>query len=731
MDSFIILSLVFFPMIMAFAAYYAGRVSDRARCAVGYAAGVCELALALLACFAGGGRALTCRLGDACSLGLGFEIDGFRRVYCVVIAFMWMMTLLFSTEYFKNGHRLNRYYFFNLVTLGATMGVFMAADLMTAFVFFEMMSFTSFVWVIQEETPGAIKAANTYIAVAVIGGMAALMGLFLLYNALGTLELSQLADAAAAYSGKGRLLTAGVCILFGFGAKAGMFPMHIWLPKAHPVAPAPASALLSGILTKTGIWGILAITVNIFAGSGQWGVLMAVLAAITMLLGAVLALFSVDLKRTLACSSMSQIGFVLTGVAMMSLLGEENAIAARGTLLHMLNHSLIKLCLFMCAGCVYMNLHSLNLNDVRGFGRKQPVLMLSFLMGALGIGGIPMWNGYVSKTLLHESIVEYTKLAAEAGKSVFPVKTLEWIFLISGGITIAYMMKLFVCIFVEKNHARQAEYDEMRKYMTPRSAFAIAGSAVIMPVLGFTAGLTMDRLADIGTDFFGCGVMAERVKYFSLENLKGALISIVIGCAVYFVVVRKLLMDKNGEYKNRWPVKLDLEELVYRPLLLKILPGALGAVTRVFGENRILTPVCEKAMEGGEYAVCVFGENKVLTPVCAGIMTAVRVVTRALGDALDACVVLLRKTVYKEYVQKSDDHLSKSAAYRIGHRMDVRAVRRHKEKKGGEKYAETLVRAEASVKRTWRMLSSNLAMALLALCAAICFVLLYVLIVHG
>lgn len=731
MDSIIILTLVFFSMIMAFAAYCTGRASASARRTIGYVTGICEFTVALIACFTGGGRTLTCRMGEVCSLGLSFEIDGFRRVYCVVIAFMWMMTLLFSTEYFKNGHRLNRYYFFNLITLGATMGVFMAADLMTAFVFFEMMSFTSFVWVIQEETPGAIKAANTYIAVAVIGGMAALMGLFLLYNALGTLELSRLALAAESYSGKGRLLTAGVCILFGFGAKAGMFPLHIWLPKAHPVAPAPASALLSGILTKTGIWGILAITVNIFAGNAQWGTLVAVLAAITMLLGAVLALFSIDLKRTLACSSMSQIGFVLTGVAMMSLLGEENAIAARGTLLHMLNHSIIKLCLFMCAGCVYMNLHSLNLNDIRGFGRKKPVLMLSFLMGALGIGGIPLWNGYVSKTLLHESIVEYTRLAVKAGQSTFPAKTLEWIFLISGGITIAYMTKLFVCIFVEKNPTRQTEYDAMKKYMTPCSTFAIAGSAVVMPVLGFTAGITMDRLADVGTDFFGCGSLAERVKYFSLENLKGALISIVIGCVVYFVVVRKLLTDKKGEYKNRWPARLDLEELVYRPLLLKILPGALGAVTRVFGENRILTPVCRKVMEGGVCAVCIFGENRVLTPVCTAIMTAARVITRALGDALDACVVLLRKTVYREYVQKSDDHLSKSAAYRIGHRMDVRAVRRHKEKKGGEKYAEMLVRTEASAKRTWRMLSSNLSMALLALCAAICFVLLYVLIVHG
>ena len=183
--------------------------------------------------------------------------------------------------------------------------------------------------------------------------------------------------------------------------------LHIWLPKAHPVAPAPASALLSGILTKSGIFGVIVVSVNIFRASTAWGNLILVLGLITMLGGAVLAVFSVNLKRTLACSSMSQIGFILTGIAMGCLLGEENALAARGALLYMVNHSLFKLILFMAAGVVYMNLHKLNLNDVRGFGRKKPILHFAFLMGAVGLMGVPGFSGYVSKTLIHEGIVEY------------------------------------------------------------------------------------------------------------------------------------------------------------------------------------------------------------------------------------------------------------------------------------------------------------------------------------
>ena len=266
-----------------------------------------------------------------------------------------------------------------------------------------------FVPVVQDERRESLRAGETYLAIAVMGGLVMLMGLMMLYDLCGTLMIDELKFVTALYAGTRRLYVTGGLILFGFAAKAGAFPLHIWLPKAHPVAPAPASALLSGVLTKAGIYGIIVISCEIFRFDLAWGTLILILGVITMFLGALLALFSVDLKRTLACSSVSQIGFILIGIGMQDLLGNESMLAARGTLLHMVNHSMIKLCLFMAAGVVYMNMHALNLNDIRGFGRKKPLLNAIFLMGALGIGGIPLWNGYISKTLLHEAIVEYTE----------------------------------------------------------------------------------------------------------------------------------------------------------------------------------------------------------------------------------------------------------------------------------------------------------------------------------
>ncbi len=526
--------------------------------------------------------AISQSIWNVCGFGLHFTMDGFRLIYALVAALMWFMTTLLSGEYFEHHTHVPRFYMFLFWTMGATLGVFLSADLYTTFIFFEIMSFTSYVWVAQEENRPSLKAAETYLAVAVIGGMVMLMGIFLLYHAFGTLEIRQLQMLARNYSDKSVIYAAGACMLVGFGAKAGAFPLHIWLPKAHPVAPAPASALLSGILTKTGIYGVLILSCNLFLHDETWGAVILGLGVVTMFGGALLAVFSIDLKRTLACSSMSQIGFILVGVGMQCLLGEENALAVHGTLLHMINHSLIKLVLFMAAGVVYFNAHALDLNKIRGFGRKKPLLKVIFLIGALAIGGIPMFSGYVSKTLLHEAIVEF---GHEAHMGI--ITAAEWIFLFSGGLTVAYMTKLFVAVFVESNTDKelQAKYDGQKKYMSFASTFALTFSALVLLVWGLLPERLMNGAAALGQEFMNLEEYGEEVAYFSFGNLKGGLISIGIGVVVYLVFIRLCLLKKNSigktNYVNAWPAWLDLEELLYRPLLLTIIPTVFAVLCRI------------------------------------------------------------------------------------------------------------------------------------------------------
>lgn len=567
-----LLILVFLPMLAAVAAYLICRRSETRLNPLLYAMTGLELVLALSLILAPG----TAAAPQVCGLGLNFTAGGFRSVMASLAAFMWLMTALASPEYFEGARCNPRYFLFYLWTLGALEGVFLAADLMTLLIFFEIMSFTSYVWVVQNETPQAIRASETYLFIAVIGGLTMLMGLFLLYNACGTLTLEALLERAPQMP-TGLRYTVGVCLLVGFGAKAGMFPLHIWLPKAHPVAPAPASALLSGILTKSGVFGVIAVSCWLFDGVSGWGRLLLVPAVVTMFLGALLAVFSVDLKRTLACSSMSQIGFIMTGISMCVLLGEHGAIAAYGTVLHVLNHSLIKLTLFVAAGVVYFNVHSLDLNDVRGFGRDKPFLKLAFLSGACSIAGIPGFSGYISKTLLHEGIVEYAEHLAEHGMNAAPYRAAEWIFLLSGGLTLAYMTRLFYILFVAPKPEHQ--HQKHGKYMGAGTAAVLAVGGAAMPLLGLTPHQTMDRIAAYALPFFRRHPMEHAVHYFSLTNLKGAAISITIGVLVFLLVGMKLLTVKeNGaeRYRNIWPQKLDLEDLVYRPFLRLL--AAVGAV---------------------------------------------------------------------------------------------------------------------------------------------------------
>ncbi len=699
--------LVFGPIAAAVLSYLIGRKNKTARNIFFGVAVAAEFILALMLLVTHK-QGHTITVAGFCGLGLNFTADGFRCIYALVAAFMWLITGLISSEYFAHYRNRNRYYLFQLITLGATVAVFLSADLYTTFVFFEIMSLCSYVWVAQDEKEGSLRAGGTYLAVAVIGGMVLLMGIFLLYQTAGTLVIEEL---PAACEGK-NLWPAALCMLVGFAGKAGAFPIHIWLPKAHPVAPAPASSLLSGILTKTGIFGILVISCKMLLHDDAWGALILLIGVVTMFLGALLALFSVNFKRTLACSSVSQIGFILVGVGMLVLLGEENTLAARGTFLHMLNHSMFKLILFLVAAVIFMNTHKLELNEIRGFGRKKPLLMLCYLMGALGIGGIPGWSGYISKTLLHEGIVEYIH-AMEGGHlhsaffTLSSMKAIEWIFLISGGLTVAYMCKLFVAVFLEENRDAQvqAAFDAKKTYWKPISAVALTSAAVLVPIMGLLPGFTMDRLADMAQSFLGVHHAGHAVHYFAWVNLKGSVISVTIGVALYFTVVRGWMM-RCGEYVDRWPARLDLEELIYRPLILKILPGFFGGL-------------------------CSFLDN-VPDVLIAFLRKTGMIIAGTLNILTDGVVVLLRKTVYRDSPQRGELEEGNAMTHVVGVTLNLLEKllnqtiwRNHEHRKDLEHW---FVLKYAAFKENATFIERSLSFGLVLFCLGLCATLIYLLI---
>lgn len=567
---------VFLSILTAPAAYWIGKKSSRAMYILTIAALLSTLVLSIILLL----------LKDSTDaffslLGMRFQSTGVGGIYSVLTAFLWTLAALFTPRYFQGKADTSRYIFFFLLTLGATMGVFLAADLLTLFVFFEVMSLASCAWVAHTQTRQALEATKTYLTISVAGGLVLLMGLFLLYSSTGTLIIRDLYASADPNA----LLPACLCLLFGFGTKAGVFPLHIWLPKAHPEAPAPASALLSGILTKAGCYGALFITIRLMGESQIWNCILLVLGMITMLTGAIPALFATQLKRILALSSLSQIGFIFTGIAMVGF-ADEPSLAAQGTILYMVNHSLAKLILFLFAGAVYCTAHTLDLNALQGFGKGRPLLHICFLSGALSLAGTPFFCGYLGKTLIHEAIAEY----AAVGGVLF--QTAEWVFLFSGGLTLAYLLKIYIPLF----HMGKRQEEKNEKLGGAATA-ALVPCAVLLPLIAVVPNIYR-AIASIGLEGTGISPLPADFAFYSQKNLFGIGISFAIGVAVYMAIILGCLYRK-GKYRIiSCPV--SLEKTIYIPvfrglktiliLLCRILCD-LPAVLLLLFKRTILRPL--------------------------------------------------------------------------------------------------------------------------------------------
>ncbi len=553
----VLLCLVFLPAVCAIPVYFISKNKSSSHALL-------EISLVcLLLSFALYGKSVdfSFYIGN---FKFGFKTDPLRGLYAIVSALLWSVTSLFSPPYFLHEEKLGRYKMFSLFTLTSSLGVFLASDLMTAFFFFEMLSFASFPLVAQEENGLALSAGKTYLFTSVLGGMLVLLGLMKLYPMFRSFDLAFMAERAKTMD-KSALFFPSMLIMLGFGAKAGLFPLNSWLPKAHPAAPAPASALLSGLLTKVGVIGIMYITFTLFLGFLPWGApghLLLALSLITMAAGALLALFSTNIKRTLACSSMSQIGFIMFGVSVQVLLNSEGSIALTGTIIHMLNHSLIKLLLFLIAGWLYMFKNSLDFDDLKGAGKGRIVLNICFLIGALSISGVPGFSGYISKTLLHESIIEYMHMLN--GQSTFWLSFAEKTFVVCGGLTFAYMIKLYVCLFIDK----PKETINTKPGKSVKASIIL--SALFLLPLGILPYATLNPIAQNALKFLSADALIPSVSYFSAENILGTAKSLAIGALVYLLYVRPFLIDKETHsYIDKTPKYLQIENIA-KPAFEKI-----------------------------------------------------------------------------------------------------------------------------------------------------------------
>ena len=379
---------------------------------------------------------LLCAIGEDVALRapalvgtLELQYDPAGRLFALVAALVWFVVSLYAVGYLRDDPAAGRLQVASLVVLAGNLGVFVAADWLTLIVFFEMFGLTGLLFVVHAGGAEARRAGLKYFWLTMVGGIALLAGVALLANAgSGALAIAPAAPAAP---------WAMLLLAIGFGIKAGMLGLHVWLPDAHSVAPAPASALLSGVMIKAGAFGIFrclsamqaadetAAAAQLLGG----GVLVLGLAG--MLIGAVAALAQRHAKRLLAWSSVSQMGFILAALGTAALL--ENEAGRTAAVWHAINHALFKSALFLAVGAVVHAAGTADLARLGGALRRSPWLTAALLAAVAGIVGLPPFNGFVSKTLVHHALAdigaaEWIYYAASIGTAAMFVRLLRGLF---------------------------------------------------------------------------------------------------------------------------------------------------------------------------------------------------------------------------------------------------------------------------------------------------------------
>ncbi len=341
-------------------------------------------------------------------LSVAFRVDALGLFFAILASSLWIITSFYSIGYVRaeNEHKQTRYFMSFAVALSATMGVAFSANLLTMFVFYEILTLCTFPLVGHKETPEAMSGARRYITYLLGTSLAFLMfAIILTYQTAGTLTFQD----GGLFDGSGsRALLIGIFVLFILGiTKAAMMPLHSWLPAAM-VAPTPVSALLHAVaVVKTGVFVVVRVVVHVFGidllSNLGMGTTLVYYASFTIIMASVIALRQDNLKARLAYSTISQLSYVVLGVALLSPAG------VTGSIMHVVLHAFGKITLFFAAGAIYVASHKTNVSQLDGIGWRMPFTMGAFTLGAVSMIGLPPLGGFISKWYIALGTVQADK----------------------------------------------------------------------------------------------------------------------------------------------------------------------------------------------------------------------------------------------------------------------------------------------------------------------------------
>ena len=491
MQNLLLILVVLFPALCAALCWFVPALrADKARDGFVLLALLATLVLVIALCATGDGAFTLFTMGE--SVPVVLASDGLSRLFAILMSGMWLISGAFSFRYMTHEGSQRRYYTFYLLTLAALMGLCFAGTLATMYLFFEMMTLLSVAMVLHSLSKEAVAAGMKYLLYSIAGAMMGLLGVFYFTaNAIvptfvpgGTIELGWATENAP------MMLSILFVTIVGFGTKAGMFPMHGWLPTAHPIAPAPASAVLSGVITKAGVICIIRFLYYVAGPDfvrGTWvQTALITLSLITVFMGSMMAFKTTLLKKRLAYSSVSQVSYVLFGLFML------NEVAFRGAMLHVYFHSIMKNALFLAAGSIIFKTGLTDVRELSGIGKKMPVTLWVFTLAGVSLIGVPPLCGFFSKWQLATG-------SLASGVAVF-----DWlgpvVLLVSALLTGAYLLPISINGFFPGHAAGHGHHEEttVEKCEVPACMYVpMLILAVMIVALGLCPSVVENAIAAV------------------------------------------------------------------------------------------------------------------------------------------------------------------------------------------------------------------------------------------
>lgn len=399
-------------------------------------------------------------------IGVGLVLDGLTSFMLVTINLITFFIMAYSANYMEKYTSKWKFYTLFLLMLTGMEGVIITGDIFNFFVFLEIASVASYALVAYGTEAEELEASFKYLIMSSVGSLFVLLGIAFIYGYTSTLNMADI-SMTILQKGPGKIiLFVSVLFIMGLGLKSALVPFHAWLPDAHPSAPAPISAMLSGVLIKAlGVYALIRIFYNVIGLTPTILYLLMLMGTISMVVGVLLAIGQWDLKRLLAYHSISQIGYVMLG------LGLGTPLGILGGLFHLFNHSVFKSLLFLNSGAIEYAIGTRNLKEMGGLREKMPVTADTSLIASMSIAGIPPFNGFWSKLIIIVAAIQ----ANHIGYAAFAV--------LASILTLASFTKVQRYAFFGKLNKRCTDVKEVPIFM----CVAMIGLAAVCIIGGLLA----------------------------------------------------------------------------------------------------------------------------------------------------------------------------------------------------------------------------------------------------